>query len=108
MNTFTDESGEVRLYGIMHKVAQLLASSLGASFSLQAPADRQWGAINIKGFLASPVITQARVSFFTDGEKVWDGMMGLLYDDKVDAAVGTIFYLKGNIRITIHVYIQAF
>ena len=27
-------------------------------------------------------------------------MMGLLYDDKVDAAVGTIFYLKGNIRIT--------
>ena len=29
-------------------------------------------------------------------------MMGLLYDDKVDAAVGTIFYLKGNIRITMH------
>ena len=101
MNTFTDESGEVRLYGIMHKVAQLLASSLRASFSLQAPADRQWGAINIKGFLASPVITQVRVSLFTDGKKVWDGMMGLLYDDKVDAAVGTIFYLKGNIKITI-------
>ena len=53
INTFTDKSGQVRLYGIMHKVAQLLASSLGASFSLQPPADRQWGAINIKGFSRS-------------------------------------------------------
>ena len=49
MNTFTDEGGQLRLYGIMHKVAQLLASSLGASFSLQAPADKQWGSITIKG-----------------------------------------------------------
>ena len=27
--------------------------------------------------------------------------MGLVFDDKVDAAVGTIFYLKVNMRITI-------
>lgn len=31
-------------------------------------------------------------------------MMGLVYDDKVDAAVGTIFYLKVNIRMTIHAF----
>ena len=93
----------MRLYGFMHKVAQLLASSLGASFSLQPPADRQWGAIKIKGFLHPPVIS-SQSFIFTDGKKFWDGMMGLVYDDKVDAAVGTIFYLKVNIRITIYIY----
>ena len=86
----------------MYKVVKLLAASLGASFSLQPPADRQWGAIKIKGFLPPPVITviSSQSFIFTDGKKFWDGMMGLVYDDKVDAAVGTIFYLKVvNIRI---------
>ena len=31
-------------------------------------------------------------------------MMGLVFDDKVDAAVGTIFYLEGNIRKIIDQY----
>ena len=35
-----------------------------------------------------------QASLISEGAKVWDGMMGLLYEDKVDAAVGTIFYLK--------------
>ena len=29
-----------------------------------------------------------------EGSQSWDGMMGLVYQDKVDAAVGTIFYVK--------------
>ena len=94
---YIDKSGQVRLFGIMYKVVKLLASSLGASFSLQPPADRQWGAIKIKGFLPPSVISSQSL-IFTDGKKFWDGMMGLVYDDKVDAAVGTIFYLKVNIK----------
>ena len=107
MNTFTDEGGQLRLYGIMHKVAQLLASSLGASFSLQAPADKQWGAITLKGLYSLFQIFQECQSFIfhAGGTKVWDGMMGLVFDDKVDAAVGTIFYLKGNIRKIIYQYL---
>ena len=36
-----------------------------------------------------------RLNFdISEGAKVWDGMMGLLFEDKVDAAVGTIFYLQ--------------
>ena len=90
----------------MHKVAQLLASSLGASFSLQAPADKQWGAITIKGLYSLLQISQESQSFIfhAGGTKVWDGMMGLVFDDKVDAAVGTIFYLKGNTRKIIEQY----
>ena len=57
MNTFTDEGGEERLYGIMHEVAQLLTASLGAAFSLQPPADNQWGAITMKGFSAGFIVS---------------------------------------------------
>ena len=57
MNTFTDEDGEERLYGIMHEVAQLLTASLGAAFSLQPPADNQWGAITMKGFSAGFIVS---------------------------------------------------
>ena len=35
-----------------------------------------------------------------DGEKQWNGMMGLLYKDKVDAAVGTIFYVLDRVAIS--------
>ena len=30
----------------------------------------------------------------------WNGMMGLLYQDKVDTAVGTIFYVKDRVAIS--------
>ena len=69
VNTFTDERGQVRLYGVMHKVAQVLASSLGASFTLQAPADKQWGAIINKG-LHAPQVFATQNYIYCRWEKV--------------------------------------
>ena len=35
-----------------------------------------------------------------DGTERWTGMLGLLYEDKMDAAVGSIFYLQSRVAIS--------
>ena len=39
-----------------------------------------------------------------DGTERWTGMLGLLYKDKMDMAVGSIFYLQSKVGVSeIHV-----
>ena len=98
VNYFTDEDGSVGLYGKMNRVSHLLAQSLRASFSLDPPPDRQWGAIDHRG--ECKILKIFYHLILGDGEEYWNGMMGLLHQDKVDAAVGTIFYVKDRVSIS--------
>ena len=77
----------------MYKISVMVAKSLNASFSMKPPPDNQWGSITSKCKKSRGCIV-LRYNNCLDGVKVWDGMMGLVHQDKVDAAVGTIFYVK--------------